>query len=38
MKTNLNMDCLRSFITVVELGSFTLAADKVGRTASAISL
>lgn len=38
MDKNLNMDCLRSFMAVVELGSFSQAADRVGRTAPAISL
>lgn len=38
MNKNLNMDCLRSFLTVVELGGFSLAGEKVGRTAPAISL
>lgn len=38
MSVNLNMDCLRSFVAVVELGSFSRAADHVARTAPAISL
>jgi DNA-binding transcriptional LysR family regulator len=38
MSINLNMDCLRSFVSIVEFGSFSRAADHVGRTASAISL
>lgn len=37
MKTNLSMDCLRSFVAVVEQGSFLQAASQVGRTASAVS-
>lgn len=32
------MDCLRSFVAVVELGSFGRAADHVSRTAPAVSL
>ncbi|WP_158278935.1 LysR substrate-binding domain-containing protein [Leucothrix arctica] len=32
------MDCLRSFLAVVELGGFSQAGDRVGRTAPAISL
>lgn len=32
------MDCLRTFVAVAELGSFSLAADRVCRSASAISL
>lgn len=32
------MDCLRSFVAVAELGSFSHAANRVGRSASAISL
>lgn len=38
MNINLNMDCLRSFVLIVELGSFSKAANHVGRSASAISL
>lgn len=38
MSKNLNMDCLRSFQAVVELGGFSLAGEKVGRSAPAISL
>src|SRR4051794_12027213 len=35
--TNLDMDALRSFATGVELGSFARAADRLGRSTSAIS-
>ncbi len=35
--TNLDMDALRSFVTGMELGSFTRAADRLGRSTSAIS-
>lgn len=38
MMTNLNMDCLRSFVAVVELGNFSKAAELAGRTSPAISL
>ncbi len=38
MMTNLNMDCLRSFVAVVELGNFSKAAERAGRTSPAISL
>ena len=38
MNKNVNMDCLRSFMAVVELGGFSQAAERVGRTTSAISL
>lgn len=38
MNVNLNMDCLRSFVSIVEHGSFARAAGEVGRTAPAISL
>lgn len=36
-KVNLDLDALRSFVTGVELGSFAQAADRVGRSASAVS-
>lgn len=36
-RTNLDMDALRSFALGVELGSFSKAADRVGRSASAVS-
>lgn len=38
IKTNLNMDILRTFVTGVRLGNFSKAASKVGRSQSAISL
>lgn len=38
MNVNLSMDCLRSFVSIVEQGSFARAAGEVGRTAPAISL
>ncbi len=34
---NLPMDCLRSFVSIIELGSYTLAAERLGRTQPAIS-
>ena len=36
--TNLDIDVLRTFVTGVELGSFAKAADRLGRSASAVSL
>lgn len=36
-RTNLDMDVLRSFVTGFELGSFTRAAERLGRSQSAIS-
>lgn len=36
-RANLDMDALRSFVLGVELGSFSKAADCVGRSASAVS-
>lgn len=36
-RTNLDMDALRSFALGIELGSFSKAADRVGRSASAVS-
>ena len=36
-RTNLDMDVLRSFVTGFELGSFARAADRLGRSQSAIS-
>ncbi|MGB0412532.1 MAG: LysR family transcriptional regulator [Pikeienuella sp.] len=38
MPTNIPTDLLRSFVTVVDLGGFTRAADALGRTQPAISL
>jgi DNA-binding transcriptional LysR family regulator len=35
---NLDIDLLRTFVIAVEAGSFTRAADRVGRTLSAVSL
>jgi DNA-binding transcriptional LysR family regulator len=37
-RKNIDMDLLRSFNTIVELGSFTRAAERLARTQSAISL
>ena len=36
-RTNLDMDALRSFVLGVEIGSFSKAADRVGRSTSAVS-
>ncbi|SDV46470.1 LysR substrate-binding domain-containing protein [Chitinasiproducens palmae] len=36
-KTNLDLDALRSFVAGVELGSFARAADRLGRSTSALS-
>jgi DNA-binding transcriptional LysR family regulator len=36
-RTNLDMDVLRTFVTGFELGSFAKAADRLGRSQSAIS-
>lgn len=38
MMTNLDMDCLRTFVTIVDQGSFARAAQTVGRTTPAVSL
>lgn len=38
MNKNLNMDCLRTFVTIVELGGYARAANEVGRSAAAVSL
>lgn len=35
--TNLDMDALRSFVTGLEAGSFSRAADRLGRSTSAVS-
>ncbi|MGE0006070.1 MAG: LysR substrate-binding domain-containing protein [Parvibaculaceae bacterium] len=35
--TNLDMDALRSFVTGMELGSFARAAERLGRSTSAVS-
>lgn len=36
--TNLDMDCLRTFVIIVDVGSFAEASLRIGRTASAVSL
>ena len=38
MATNLDIDCLRTSVTIVDAGSFAEAADRVGRTPSTVSL
>jgi len=38
MRSNLDMDCLRTFVAITDLGSFTKAADRVGRSLPAVSL
>src|SRR5262245_2660178 len=38
MVPNLDIDLLRTFIAIVDTGSFTRAADEVGRTQSAVSM
>ncbi len=38
MRANLDMDCLRTFASIAELGTFARAAEKVGRSLSAVSL
>ena len=38
MLPNLDMDVLRTFIAIADTGSFTRAADEVGRTQSAVSM
>jgi len=38
MLTNLDMDCLRTFVAIIELGSYAEASRLVGRTPSAVSL
>lgn len=35
--TNIDTSLLRSFVAIVDLGTFSLAAKKVGRTQSALS-
>lgn len=37
MRANLDMDCLRTFVSIADAGSFATAAERVGRTASAVS-
>src|SRR5262249_60075242 len=36
--TNLDLDVLRTFVTGLDLGSYAKAADRLGRSQSAISL
>src|ERR1700722_19005432 len=36
LRTNLDMDVLRTFVTGFELGSFARAADRLGRSQSAV--
>ena len=38
MLTNLDLDLLRTFLAFADTGSFTMAADRVGRTQSAVSM
>jgi DNA-binding transcriptional LysR family regulator len=38
MLRNLDLDLLRAFVTVADLGSFTRAGERLGRTQSAVSL
>ena len=38
MIPNLDIDLLRTFIAIVDTGSFTRAAEEVGRTQSAVSM
>ena len=38
MNINLDMDCLRTFSSIAELGTFSRAAERVGRSLSAVSL
>jgi len=38
IRRNLDLDLLRSFVTIAETGSFTRTAELVGRTQSAVSL
>ncbi|MFT8922307.1 LysR family transcriptional regulator [Acetobacter sp.] len=38
MRYNLDIDLVRSFCAVVDFGSFTVAADYIGRTQSALSM
>ena len=38
MLTNVPTDLLRAFVTVVDLGSYTKAAEVLGRTQPAVSL
>ena len=36
-KINLDMAALRTFVTGIEAGSFAIAADRLGRSTSAVS-
>ena len=38
MRSNLDIDLLRTFVTVVDTGSFTRTGEELGRTQSAISV
>ena len=38
MQRNLDIDLLRTLVAIAETGSFTAAADHVGRTQSAVSM
>lgn len=38
MPVNLDMDCLRTFAAIIELGSYAAASERIGRTQSAVSL
>lgn len=38
MTTNLDLDCLRTYVAIFDTGSFTRAAERVGRSLSAVSL
>lgn len=36
-QTNLDLDALRAFVTGIELGAYARAADRLGRSTSAVS-
>jgi len=38
MHRNLDIDLLRTLVAIAETGSFTAAAEQIGRTQSAISM
>lgn len=38
MPTNLDLDCLRTFVAISDTGSFAAAGERVGRSLSAVSL
>ena len=38
MAPNLDMDCLRTFVAIIQSGSFAAASVRIGRTQSAVSL